>query len=96
MDKVKPNGYISIDMFAFCLVPIRSFLAEIQKIPYLAWRIQGQGHDEKVKVMAKVNPTDDFEANSLVNMFAFCFLAIRQFNVKVMPISIRNCRSVIY
>ena len=36
----------SIDMFAFRFVAIRPFLAEIQQIPYLTLKIQGQGHNE--------------------------------------------------
>ena len=36
----------SIDMFAFRFVAIGPFLAEIQQIPYLTLKIQGQGHDE--------------------------------------------------
>ena len=36
----------SIDMFAFCFVAIRPFLAEIEQIPYLTLKILGQGHDE--------------------------------------------------
>ena len=37
---------ISIDMFVFCFVAIRPFLAEIERIPYLTLKIQGQGHDQ--------------------------------------------------
>ena len=37
---------ISINVFAFCLVAIGPFLAEIKQIPYLTLKIQGQGHDE--------------------------------------------------
>ena len=35
-----------IDMFAFRFVAIGPFLAEIQQIPYLTFKIQGQGQDE--------------------------------------------------
>ena len=35
----------SIDMFGFCFVAIRPFLAEILQIPYLTLEIQGQGHN---------------------------------------------------
>ena len=33
-------------MFAFRFMATRTFLAEIQQIPYLTLKIQGQGHDE--------------------------------------------------
>ena len=36
----------SIDMFAFRFVAIGPFLAEIQQIPCLTLKIQGQGHDQ--------------------------------------------------
>ena len=34
----------SIDMLAFRFVAIGPILAEVQQIPYLILRIQGQGH----------------------------------------------------
>ena len=36
----------SIDMLAFRFVAITPLLAEIQQIPYLTLKIQGQGHGE--------------------------------------------------
>ena len=40
------EAQISIDVFAFCFVAIRPFLAEIWQVTYLTLKIQGQGHDE--------------------------------------------------
>ena len=36
----------SFDMFAFCFVAIGPFLTEIQQIPYLTLKNQGQGHGQ--------------------------------------------------
>ena len=36
----------SIDMFAFRFVAIGQFLAEIQQIPYVTLKMQGQGHGQ--------------------------------------------------
>ena len=36
----------SIDMFAFCVMAIRPFLAEILQIPYLTLKIQGHGQGQ--------------------------------------------------
>ena len=51
----------SIDMFAFCFVAIGPFLAEIQQIPYLTLKIQGQGQDENQpksnQVICRSGPT---------------------------------------
>ena len=50
MAKVKPDGHICDpqfnDMFAFCCVAIRPFLAEIYQILYLTLKIHGQGHGQ--------------------------------------------------
>ena len=40
------EAWSSIDMFALRSVAIGPFLAEIQKIPYLTLKIQGQGHGQ--------------------------------------------------
>ena len=51
----------SIGMFAFCFEAIGPFLAEIQQIPYLTLKIQGQGDDENGpksnQVMYRSGPT---------------------------------------
>ena len=46
MAKVTFEAQSSIDIFAFCFVAIGSFLAEIEKIPYLTLKILGLGQDE--------------------------------------------------
>ena len=43
---VKFEAQSSIDIFSFCFLAIKPFLAEIYQIPYSTLKIQGQGHDE--------------------------------------------------
>ena len=40
--------YIEVFLHAFCFVTIRPFLDEIQRIPYLTLKIQGQGDDQNL------------------------------------------------
>ena len=40
------EALISIDMFAFHFMVIRTVLAEIKQIPHLTLKIQGQGHGQ--------------------------------------------------
>ena len=47
MAKVKPIGHIwGLNIFAFRFVAIGPLLVEIQQIPYLTFKIQGQGHGQ--------------------------------------------------
>ena len=55
----------SIDMFAFCFEAIGPFLAEIQQIPCLTLKSQGQGHDQGQTQWSH------FGAQSSINKFAF-------------------------
>ena len=46
----------SVDMFAFRFVAIGPLLAEIQEIPYLTLKIQGQGHGQGQTQWSHLSP----------------------------------------
>ena len=54
---VTVEAYSSIEMFAFRFMVIGPFLAEIQQIPYLTLKIQGQGHGQGQIRWSYLRPT---------------------------------------
>ena len=71
------EAWSPIDIFAFRFVAIGPLLAEIQEIPYLTLKIQGQVHGQGQTWWSHLRPW------SSIDMFAFRFVAIGPFMAEI-------------